>query len=217
MISLLVLVLILLLIGGGIWGWPLVAATLGLSSITDKAGALKHIKQLMNTYDILPAEVEAAFHAPATAEDSSGRRSKGDIARTLFTYLGAIFILAGVGTYIGTFWDTMGSTMRVLVTLGTGYVLLIVLIAALHEQRYPRLVLPLTLASSFMMTGGWYVLLDELYPASSNWRAATLFVFGVMALHQGALFGKYRRTVLAFTSLFFVYGFMHVGLDLLGL
>ena len=42
-----------------------------------------------------------------------------------------------------------------------------------------------------------------------------LFVFGVMALQQGALFGKYRLTVLAFTALFFVYGFMQVGLDLL--
>jgi hypothetical protein len=217
MISLLVLIIFLLFIGGGIWGWPLVAATLGLSSVTDKHGALNHIKQLMNTYGIVPAEVEAAFAVPASAEDSSGKRSKGDIARTLFTYLGAIFILAGVGTYIGTFWGTMGSIMRVLVTLGTGYVLLIVLVAALHEQRYPRLVLPMTLASIFMLTSGWYVLLDEMYPASSNWRGATLFVFGVMALHQGALFGKYRRTVLAFTSLFFVYGFMHVGLDLLGL
>jgi len=217
MISLLALIIILLLIGGGVWGWPLVVATLGLSSVTDKPGALQHIKQLMNTYDILPAEVEAAFLAPASAVDSSGKRSKGDIARTLFTYLGAIFILAGVGTYIGTFWSTMGSTMRVLVTLGTGYVLLIALVAALHEQRYPKLVLPLTLASVFMMTGGWYVLLDEMYPGSNNWRGETLFVLGVMALHQGALFGKYRRTVLAFTSLLFVYGFLHVGLDLLGL
>ena len=217
MIALLALVVFLLIIGGGIWGWPLIAATLGLSSATDKPGALKHIKQLMNTYDILPAEVEATFLAPDSAEDSTGKRSRGDIAKTLFTYLGAIFILAGIGTYIGTFWDTMGSTMRVLVTLGTGYVLLIVLVAALHEQRYPRLVLPLTLASVFMMTSGWYVLLDEMYPASNNWRAETLFVFGVMALHQSALFGKYRRTVLAFTSLFFIYGFMHVGLDMLGL
>jgi hypothetical protein len=217
MIALLVLILFLILIGGGIWGWPLVAAALGLSTVTDKPGALKHIRQLMNTYDISPAEVDAVFHAPASAEDSPLKRSKGDVAKTLFTYLGAIFILSGIGTYIGSFWDTMGSVMRVFVTLGTGYVLLIVQVAALHEQRYPRLVLPLTLASVFMMTGGWYVLLEEMYPDSSNWRAATLFVFGVMAVHQGALFGKYRRTVMAFTSLFFVYGFMHVGLDLLGL
>jgi hypothetical protein len=217
MISMLALIIIFLLIGGGIWGWPLVAAALGLSRVSDKPGALKHIKQLMNTYDILPAEVETVFHAPASTNASSRKRSKGDIAKTLFTYLGAIFILAGVSTYIGTFWGTMGSALRVLVTLGIGYALLIVQVAALHEQRYSKLVLPLTLASVFMMTGGWYVFLEEMYPGSNNWRAATLFVCGVMAIHQGTLFGKYRSTVLAFTSLFFVYGFMHVGLDILGL
>ena len=53
MISLLALVIFLLFIGGGIWGWPLVAAALGLSSVTDKPGALRHIKQLMNTWNIL--------------------------------------------------------------------------------------------------------------------------------------------------------------------
>jgi hypothetical protein len=217
MIALLALVIFLLLIGGGIWGWPLLAAALGLSGVVDKPGALKHIKQLMNTYDILPSEVEAAFHKPTSLNTSSSKRSKGGTAKTLFTYLGAIFILAGVSTYIGTFWDTMGSAPRVLVTLGIGYVLLIVLIAALHEQRYTKLVLPLTLASVFMMTGGWYVILDEMYPDSSNSQAATLFVCGVMAIHQGALIGKYRRTVLAFTSLFFVYSFMYVGLELLEL
>jgi hypothetical protein len=216
MISLLALIIILLLIGGGVWGWPLVAAAFGLSGVTDKPGALNHIRQLMNTYAISPAEVEAVFHAPASADASSSKRSKGYIAKTLFTYLGAIFILAGLSTYIGSFWDTMGSVMRVLVTLGIGYVLLIVLVAAMHEQRYPNLVFPLTLASVLMMTGGWYVFLDEMYPHSNNWRAATLFVCGVMAIHQGALFGKYRRTVLAFTSLVFVYAFMHVGLDMLG-
>jgi hypothetical protein len=216
MISLLILIIILLLIGGGIWGWPLLAAALGLSAVNDKPGALKHIKQLMNTYDISPAEVETAYRMHTSAEDSPGRRNRGEIARRLFTYLGAIFILAGVSTYIGTFWDTMGSLMRVLVTLGTGYALLAVLVAALHEDRYPRLALPLTLASVFMMTGGWYVFLDEYFPQSTDWRAATLFVCGVMAVHQGALFAKYRQTALAFTTLFFVYGFMHVGLDMLG-
>ena len=106
----------------------------------------------MNTYDITPAEVETAFHAPATTSSVSTRRSKGDIAKTLFTYLGAIFILAGISTYIGMFWDSMGSAMRVFVTLGVGYVLLIVLVSALHEKKYPRLILPLTLACVFMMT-----------------------------------------------------------------
>ena len=188
---------------------------LGLSSITDKAGALKHITQLMHTYDITPAEVETAFHTPAP-ELESEKRSKSDIAKTLFAYLGAIFILSGIGTYIGTFWNTMGSVMRVLVTLGVGYILLVVLVSALQEKKFPKLVLPLTLASAFMMTSGWFVLIHEVFPHTGNWRLATLFVFGVMLLHQGLLFGKYRRTVLAFTSLFFAYGFLNVGLDYVG-
>lgn len=216
MISLLALIVILLLIGGGVWGWPLLAAALGISSVTDKSGALKYITQLMNTYDITAAEVENAFHGSVSGCSAAIKRSKGDIAKTLFAYLGAIFILAGIGTYIGMFWNSMGSVMRVLVTLGVGYVLLIILVSALHENKFPKLILPLTLACVFMMTGGWFTLIHEVYPHGDNWRAAVFFVFGMMALHQGALFGKYRRTVLLFTALFFVYGFLDVGLDLLG-
>jgi hypothetical protein len=214
---LLALIVVLVLIGGGIWGWPLVAGILGISSVTDKPGALKHITQLMNTYEITPTEVETFFKAPASANSASTERSKGDIAKTLFIYLGAIFIIAGISTYISMFWNSMGSAMRVLVTLGVGYALLIVLVSALHEKKFPKLILPLTLACVFMMTGGWFVLIHELFPNNDNWRATVLFVFGVMALHQGLLFGKYRRTALAFTALFFVYGFIHVGLDILGI
>lgn len=215
MIWLLVLIVIFVLIGGVWWGWPLAAGILGASGVTDKPSALENIARLMHNYDITPAEVEAAFHAPASRLEPA-KRSRGDIAKTLFTYLGAIFILAGISTYIGTFWVSMGSVMRVVVTLGVGYILLIVLVSALHEEKFPRLILPLALVTVFMMTSGWFVFIHEAFPRGDNWRAAALFVFGVMALHQGALFGKYRHTVLAFTALFFVYGFMHLGLDLLG-
>ena len=217
MISLLVLIVILLLIGGGIWCWPLLAGALGISAVTDKPGALKQIAQLMKMYGITLADVETALDAPTSSSAAATRRSKSDIAKTLFSYLGAIFILAGVGTYIGMFWDSMGSVMRVFVTLGVGYVLLIVLVSALHEKKFPRLILPLTIVCAFMMTSGWFVLIHEVFPHGDNWRAATLFVFGMMTLHQGVLFSKYRYTVLAFTALFFVYGFMQVGLDMLGI
>ena len=216
MISLLILFIFLLLIGAGVWGWPVVAGALGLATVTDKPGAIKYITQLMKTYDITPTEVESAFLTPAS-ESSTATRSKGDIAKTLFIYLGAIFILAGIGTYVGMFWDSMGSVMRVIITLGVGYVIFIVLASALYENKFPKLILPLTLASVFMMTSGWFVLIHEYFSRGENWRVAVLFVFGVMALHQAALLSKYPRTVLAFTSLFFAYGFLDVGLDLLGI
>jgi hypothetical protein len=217
MMSLLALIVIVLLIGGGIWGWPLVAGFLGISKVTDKPGALKYIVQLMNTYDIKPAEVETVFDQPASACPALKRPSRGDIAKTLFAYLGSIFILAGISTYIGMFWQSMGSVMRVFVTLGVGYILLIVLVSALHEKKFPRLILPLTLACAFMMTSGWFVLIHEVYPQGDNRLGAGLLVFGVMALHQGLLLSKYQRTVLTFTTLFFVYGFLEVSLDMLGI
>ena len=208
-------VVVLLLVGGGWWGWALIAAALGHRNVTDKTSALTSIAQLMHRYDITPDEVEAAFRQPAAIQNEPEQRSSGDIAKTLFSYLGAIFILAGISTYIGMFWDRMGAAMRVVVTLGVGYALLIVLVSALHEKKYPKLILPLALATVFMLTSGWFVFIHELFPRGDNWRLAVLAVFGVMALHQALLLRKYALTVLAFTALFFAYGFMQVGLDLL--
>ncbi|MEM7360144.1 MAG: hypothetical protein AAF431_13665 [Pseudomonadota bacterium] len=170
----------------------------------------------MSTYEISPADVEAEWLTPSSEGDELQKRSKGDIAKTLFMYLGAIFLLAGLGTYTGMFWDSMGAFMRVLITLGVAYILYLILIAALHEQKYPRLVLPLTMACTLFMVSGWFVLIDEVFPDGDNWRAATLFVFGTTAVHFAALMLKNNRTLFAFIALFFTYGFMHIGLDMLG-
>ena len=210
-----VLIVILLLIGLGIWGWPLLAGLLGVSAVADKDTALQRIRELMLTYDISTEEVNQALTAPAPLSAEAPQRSKRDIAKTLFTYLGAIFIISGVGTYIGMFWDSMGPVMRVFVTLGVGYILLFVLLSALVEQKYPRAILPLTLGSTVMMVSGWFVLIKELFPQGDNWRLATLFVFGVTAIHWGAFLTKYPRTLFAFMALLFVYGFLWVGLDML--
>jgi hypothetical protein len=212
---LLLLFVLAVLIGGGWWGWPLVAALFGVKGVSDKASALTKISELMHAYDITPAEVAVVFRDPGLTQAAPARRSSGDIAKTLLTYLGAIFILAGISTYIGMFWNRMGSVMRIVVTLGVGYTLLIVLISALHEKKYPKLILPLALATAIMLTSGWFVFIHEVFPHGENWRLAVLAVFGLMALHQGVLFRKYELTVLAFTGLFFVYGFLQVGLDIL--
>ena len=214
---LLLLIVVCLVVGGGWWCWPLAAAFFGAKGVTDKTSALASISQLMHTYAITPAEVAVVFRDRELLQTVPAERSSGEIAKTLFTYLGAIFILAGISTYIGTFWTTMGGVMRVVVTLGVGYILLIVLISALHEKKYPKLIMPLALAAVFMLTGGWFVFIHEVFPHGDNWRLATLSVFGIMALHQGVLFKKYQRTVLAFTALVLVYGFLEVGLEMLDL
>ena len=215
MSAVILLVVLAIVIGGGWWGWPLAAALFGVKNVNDKTGALQKIAELMRTYDITPAEVSAVLRDPSLIETTPTQRSGSEIARTLFIYLGAIFILAGIGTYIGMFWNRMGSVMRIVVTLGVGYTLLIVLVSALHEKKFPKLILPLCLATVIMLTSGWFVFIDEVFPHGNNWRLAVLSVFGLMALHQSVLFRKYDLTVLALTALLFVYGFLQVGLDLL--
>ena len=153
----LLLLIVLVVLAGGWWGWPLAAALFGTRAIHDKTSALGKITELMRAHDISPAEVAAVYRDPTLLSTAAPKRSSGEIARTLFIYLGAIFILAGIGTYIGMFWNRMGSVMRIVVTLGVGYALLVVLVSALHEKKFPRLVLPLTLATAFMLTSGWFV------------------------------------------------------------
>jgi len=209
-----ILVIIFVLVGAGWWGLPLLAGLFGSKNATDKAGALVNITQLMQRFDISPAEVaQAIVDPPASAVEPSQR--SGEIAKTLFSYLGAIFIVAGIGTYIGMYWTQMGSIMRIAVTLGVGYCLLIVLISALHENKHPKLIVPLALATAFMLTGGWFVFIDELFSKGNNWKWAVLSIFGLMAVHQGLLLRKYPQTVLVFSALFFVYGFFQTGLELL--
>lgn len=213
----LALLIILVVVGGGWWGLPAAAILSGVPRVSDKPTALERIAQLMHQYAISISEVEAAMQATESSPPASARRSSGDIAKTLFAYLGAIFILSGIGTYIGTFWESMGGAMHVAVTLGVGYILLIVLVSALHEKRYPKLVLPLVLATAIMLTSGWFVLIHEVFPRGENWRLAVLAVFGVMAVHQAVLLRTFNFTVLAFTALFFLYGFLHVAFDMLGI
>ena len=128
-----------------------------------------------------------------------------------------VVFLAGVGTYISMFWDSMGSAMRIFVTLGVGYGVLVVLVSFLHGDKYPKAIAPLTVVAVIMMVGGWLVLVDELIPATNEWRYVALFVSGVMGIQMATLFAKYRRTLFAAFSLFFAYSFMQVGLDILGM
>lgn len=93
------------------------AALLGTQRVTDKAAALANITQLMYSLDTTAADLENAFLNPSATQIAPSQRSSADIAKTLLSYLGAIFIVAGICTYIGMFWTRMGGVMRVGVTL----------------------------------------------------------------------------------------------------
>ena len=76
MIALIALIVLFILIGGGMWLWPILAGILGVTNVTDKAGALRHIGLLMQTYEISPIDVEATFREPIVNNEGLNQRSK---------------------------------------------------------------------------------------------------------------------------------------------
>jgi len=84
---------------------------------------------------------------------------------------------------------------------GVAIILLIVLLSALYENKYPKLILPLALAS--YRDDRWLVRADPRgVPARRELACRSCCSYSRDGLQQGALFGKYRLTVLAFTALF---------------
>jgi hypothetical protein len=133
-------------------------------------------------------------------------RKAGDVAMQVFGWLGGIFILAGIGTYIAMFWNTMPSAMRIFVTLGTGLGLSALSAVAIRDNKYPKLIFPLVILAAIIETGGWFVLIHELFPHGDNFHKAAAVIFAIMSFQQGCMFKVFQRTDLLFTLVIFIYG-----------
>lgn len=168
------------------------------------------IKQ-MRAGGIAPQDIAQAYNA-VSAE--SIQEAKAGAMPRLFSILGGIFILAGVGSYIGMFWEDMPSAVRVIITLGLGLALSAFGIVAIRENRYPRIIVPVLVAAALMCTAGGFVYLAEYYPHSDNVAKATLAVFTFMTLHQLLMFKFFPRTLTVAMGIVFLYGALGSAMDL---
>jgi len=215
MIEIVILVALVLLfcspsiLGAGVIGtW--------IASRGSRADVIANIARTMISQDITLTEIEAALNEEKTEQSKPENNKRGDVLRTLFSWLGGVLIFAGISVYIGMFWNSMGGTMHVLLTLGVGFMLYGLLLAALAENKYPKLILPLTILQAAFQTSGWLVAISEIFPPSGDVRKALLAVFFVMAVQQSLTFLRHRLTILAFLALTFAYGFLEVSLDMVG-
>jgi hypothetical protein len=216
MITMLALIILAILIfSPALLGWGALGAFFsGSDKGKSKTDIITGIAKTMRIHHITPEEITAALSVVDVTQPTTP--STKNIARTIFSWLGGIFILAGIVIYIGMFWGSMGSAMRIFITLGVGFMLFALMLIALREGKFPKFLLPICLAQAFMQTTGWFVLIDELFPRGNDIRHALIAVFGVMALQQGLVFTQYRQTIIALITLIFSYSFLHVGLDMLG-
>ena len=167
----------------------------------NKQEILAEIIRLAQRHHISSAEITDAM--VATSEDMQNASTKSSIAMRLFAYLGGIFVFAGIGTYIAMFWGDMNSAMRVIITFGSGFVLYILGIASMIEERYHRVVTPILLVSAHLQPAGLLVAIDEYFNSGSDPRYALLLVFSFMFIQQGLTWYAKRYSILLFTTMAF--------------
>ena len=178
--------------------------------VSQKEDALHDIVSLAKLNKITLEEIASALAAaPVVVKPSSGMLSK------LLSYIGGIFVFAGIGVFISMYWGDFGSAARVIVTLGVGLVTFIMALVCLYDKKYERAATPLFLISSFLQPAGILVMLQE-YSSGGDVRHGLMFMSAYMLIQHGATFWAKGRTVLAFSAILFgmiFFGYLFDVLD----
>ncbi len=169
--------------------------------MSDKNKILAQISELARTHNVTIENIQNHY-----ADTLSTHSKKHSFFTYLFSYLGGGLIFAGLCTYANMVWDDFSSASRVLITLGSGLICLLLALIALKDSRYTKVFTPLMLIAVALQPLGLFVFLDEYMNNHKSLECAIMIVFGVLALQQGLLFLKYRKTSLAFFGILFGYG-----------
>jgi hypothetical protein len=179
--------------------------------MTAKEEALKQIADIAQAHDLTASEILAGL-----SPTEEGTDSKSSVLTRLFGYLGAIFVLAGLGVFIEMQWEEMNSVARITVTVGSGIAAFVMALFASADERWEKAATPLFLLAALMQPTGILVALDE-FSSGGDERYAFLLTSGVLLIQQGLIFLKTGRTVLLFTSLIFGAWLFGTAMDLLDL
>jgi len=164
--------------------------------VADREEALLEIAKLARTHGLTLDDIRQAMTEPNNQKQSSG------IVARLFSYVGGIFIFAGISVFISMYWRDFNSEARVVVTLGVGFAAYILALVCLGDKNYQRAATPLFLISSILQPMGILVMLDE-YSMGGDRRYGILFMTAYMLLQHGLTFWTKQRSLLAFGAIFF--------------
>jgi hypothetical protein len=167
--------------------------------VTSREKALQKIAEIAAQHEILADEIINEL-GKAPAPDQA-QRSTSIMARIL-AYLGGVFVLAGIAIFIGMQWDQFSSAIRVLVTLGVGFVVFLFALATITDDRFSGVTTPMLLIAALLQPTGIVVMINE-YSRDGDPEHGLLFMCCVMFVQQLLTFLAKQRTVLLFTSLFF--------------
>ena len=164
--------------------------------MSDRDEALQEIARLAKNHGLTLEDIRRAMAGPNKQKQSSR------IVARLFSYIGGIFIFAGIGVFISMYWRDFNSEARVIVTLGVGFAAYLLALACLNDKSYDRAATPLFLISAILQPMGILVMLNE-YSIGGDRRYGVLFMAAYMLLQHSLTFWAKRRTLLAFSAIFF--------------
>lgn len=176
--------------------------------MTPKQEALERIAEIAREHGITADELRAQLAAPAKSADS-----KTSVLTRLLSYLGGIFVLAGLGVFIEMQWNDMNSAARITVTLGSGLAAFFMAWFAAGDERREKIATPLFLLAAFLQPVGILVAIDE-FSTGGDERHAFLFTSGVLLVQQTLAFLGKRLTSLLFMAILFGLWFYATAMDL---
>lgn len=167
--------------------------------MTAKTEALAQIVSLAQAHQLTLDEIQSALGRP---QIEANKKNAGTLNR-VFTYLGGIFIFAGLSAFVGMNWDYLNTVARILVTLGSGMTALIIAAVAAGRQEADKKVSVLIILSALLQPTGLFVTAYEFSTGSGDVRLAAALIFGVLAAQYGLVFKALRRTTPLFFAIYF--------------
>lgn len=168
--------------------------------------ALQEVVALIKGHGIALKDIESALNVP-----DSGTKIQAGISSKIFTYLGGLFVLAGLAVAMNMFWPQMNSAMRIIITLGSGVVCHILAITLAKRDGKEKAVEALFFLGALLQPSGLCIAIIELSAIPGDWRYAALAVTAVMTAQQLLAFLALRRVSV---PLFFAIAFAATALSL---
>lgn len=170
--------------------------------MNSKEQAIAEIVALADMHNISIAELTSAL---GRREIDANKKDAFTLTR-VFSYLGGIFILAGLSAFIGLWWDQLNSAARILITLGPGIICLVLAVTMALQPTRRTSVAILVVLSALLQTTGLFVAVYEFSTSGGDIRIAALLIFTVLGAQYGILFAKLKRTSFLFFAIYFTIG-----------
>lgn len=164
-----------------------------------KETVLRDIQQALRTGVVTKQEIITTIESFAlSSETKEGSQSK--IAMILY-YIGGLVIFLGIAFFIGQKWVTMGSALRILVTLGFG-LMFFVAGSILSTRRSVRGISDaFQLIAGLLIPSGVFVTLYELGYRDGSYGKSMIFL--ALALLWAVAYLYQKRIIIALFSIIF--------------